>query len=141
MSELHNAKKYHSGSSVAPQTPIPRYPIGQQTCCCIPMMGVFELHNAKTYCLGSGVPTQTPIPLYPIRHKTCFWVPRMVLFELHNAKKHPLGSGVAPQAPIPFYPIGQLFGYLEWGCLDCTMPKINAWFLGWGPKHPYHCTL
>ena len=51
---LHNGKPYCLGSGVAPQTPIPVYPIGQQRCFRIPRMVVFELHNGKTYCSGSG---------------------------------------------------------------------------------------
>ena len=64
--ELHNAKKYRLDSAVAPQTPIPLYPIRQQRGFWIPRMGVLELHYAKKYYLGSGV---APIPLYPIRQQ------------------------------------------------------------------------
>ena len=53
--ELHNAKKYCLASGVAPQTPIPLYPTGQQRCSWIPMMVVFEMHDAEQYWLGSGV--------------------------------------------------------------------------------------
>ena len=50
--ELHNAAPYHLGYGVAPQTPIPLYPIGQQRCFWIPRMGVFGLQNAKKILFG-----------------------------------------------------------------------------------------
>ena len=84
--ELHNAKEDSLVSGVAPQTPIPLYSIGRQTCFWILGMVVCEMYNTKKYCLGSGVALQTPIPLYPIGQQRCFWIPRMVVFEMHNAK-------------------------------------------------------
>ena len=87
MFELHNTKKHCLGAGVAPQAPIPLYPIGQHRCFWISMMLVFELHNAQKHCLGSVVAPQTPIPLYPIGQQRCFWIPMMVMFELHNAQK------------------------------------------------------
>ena len=60
------------GSGVAPQTPEPLYPIGQQRCFWMPAMGVFGLHNVKKYRLGSWVAPQTHIPLYPVDQQRCF---------------------------------------------------------------------
>ena len=108
--ELHNAQKTSLGSGlkcclnsgVAPQTPIPLYPGGEQKCFWIPKMVLFELHNAKTYCLSCGVAAQTPVPLYLIGQRGWFWIPRMGVFELHNAKKPSLGSGVAPIPLCPY---------------------------------------
>ena len=37
-------------------------------------------------------------------------------------------------------PAKVFYGYLGWGCLNCTMPKKIVGVLGWRPKHPYHCT-
>ena len=67
--ELHNAKKYCLGTRVAPQTPIPLYPIGQQKCFWIPMMMVFELHNAKNIVgFWGGAPNPpTSVPYRPAK--------------------------------------------------------------------------
>ena len=46
MFKRQNVEKYSLGSGVAPQTPIPLYLIGQQSCFGMPGMGVLELHNA-----------------------------------------------------------------------------------------------
>ena len=63
----------------------------------------------------------------------------MMLFELHSAKTYCLGSGVAPQPPncTPQASKG-VFGYLGWGCLNCTMTNRIVWVLGWRPNHPYN---
>ena len=58
---MHSAKKYCLGFGVAPQAPIPLYPMGQQRCFWIPRTVVFEMHNVKKYWLGSGVAPQAPI--------------------------------------------------------------------------------
>ena len=72
---------------MAPQAPIPLYPMGEEKCFWIPRMVLFEMHHSKKYRLGSGVAPQAPIPLYPMGQQRCFWIPRMVVFEMHNAKK------------------------------------------------------
>ena len=84
---LHNAKKHCLGSRVAPKTPIPLYPVGQQRFFCILGMGLFALDNAKKHCLDYGLAPQTPIPRYSIGQQSCFWIPMMAVFALHNAKK------------------------------------------------------
>ena len=104
---MHDAKNYCLGYGVAPQAPIPQYPIGQQKCLWIPMMSVFEMHNAKKYVLGSTVAPQTPIPRYPGGQQKCFWIPRMVVSEMRNAKKYCLGLlGGAPNThdTVPYRP-------------------------------------
>ena len=56
--QLDNAKKYCLGSGVAPLTPIPLSPIGQQKSFWIPMMVVFQVDNAKTIpSIGCFAPT------------------------------------------------------------------------------------
>ena len=84
--ELHNARKYHVGSGVAPQPPISLHTLGQKRCFWIPRMGVFELHNARKYHVGSGVAPQPPMSLHTLGQKNCFSVPMGVL-ELHNVRK------------------------------------------------------
>ena len=69
--ELPNAKKYSLCSGVAPQTPIPQYPTGQQKCFWIPMMLVFEMHNARKYHLcsfcGGAQNTHSTVPHWPAK--------------------------------------------------------------------------
>ena len=66
---LHRTPGTPLGSSVALQTPIPLYPVGQQGCFWAPRMVVFEPHNAKDCCLGrfsGGAPnTHTTVPHRP----------------------------------------------------------------------------
>ena len=89
------------------------------------MMVVFEMHNAKKCCLCSGVAPQTPIPLYTTGQQRCFWIPRMGVFELHNAKKIVWVQGWRPKHPYlcTLQASKDVFGYLRWWCLKCTMPK------------------
>ena len=129
------------GSGVAPQPPIPLYPIGQQRRFWTPGMGVFDLHNAKKYCLGSGAApqTHTPIPLYPIGQQRRFWIPGIGVFELHNAKQtFPGFWGGAPNTHmlVPHRPVKVLFGYLRWGCLNYITQKHIVSVLGWRSKEP-----
>ena len=65
--EMHDAKKCCYGSAVAPQTPIPLYPTGQERSFWIPMMVGFELHNDKIlFVFCSGAPqTRTAVPYWP----------------------------------------------------------------------------
>ena len=124
----------HSGFWVlVPQASIPLYLIGQQRCFRIPGMGVLGLHNAKKYCLGSGVATQTPIPLYLIGQERWFWIPWMGLFEQQNAKKTLFGfwgGALNTHTTVPHRPNKGVFGYLGWGCLNCTTAK--KFFVFWG---------
>ena len=65
--EMHNAKIHCLGSGVAPKTPIPRYPIGQQSWFWLPRMGVIELHIAKKYCWDGAPNTHTTVPCWPAK--------------------------------------------------------------------------
>ena len=97
--EVHNAKKYCFRSGVAPQTPIPRYPIGQQKCFWISMMELSELHHAKKHSLGSWVAPKTSLPLYPVGQQSCFCILMMGVFGLHSAKKIGCVLGWRPKHP------------------------------------------
>ena len=101
VSVLHNARKYHVRSQVAPQPPIPLHSLGQKRCFWIRRVGVFELHNARKDRVGSGVATQAPIPLHTLGQKRCFWISRVGVLELHYNRKYQLGSGADPNHCTP----------------------------------------
>ena len=92
--------------------------------------------------MGSGVSLQPPTPLHIMRQKRCFWIPRMGVFETQDAKNIVWVLGWRSKRPYHCTPQASkgVFGYLEWWCLNCTMPKHIVRVLGWRPKHPYLCT-
>ena len=143
MFELHHAKKICFGSEVAPQAPIPLYPVGQQECFWIPGIGLLELHNAKKYCLGSGVAPKTPITLCPIRQQRWFRILIMGVFELYNTGTILFrfwGGAPNTHTSVPYRPAKVFSVTWDGGAWTAQWQNNIVWFLGWRPKHPYHCT-
>ena len=97
---------------------------------------VLSCSPAKKYCVDSGVVLQPPIPLHTMGQKRCLWTPRMGVSETHDAKSIVWVLGWRSNHPHRCTPWARkgVFGYLRWGCLNCTMPKKLLGFLGGAPN-------
>ena len=129
---LHNAKTNYSGSGVAPQTPIPLFPIGKQRCFWIPGIGVF------IFFLGI-VQFKYPHPRYPKKYLLAYREQRRECLGRHPKSQIIFIGIVQFKHPRQRYPKALVLAYrVQWyGCLGCR-PRTETLFCGFVPfKHPH----